>query len=176
MTDTAKEYGTALFMLACEEACEAEYAEALEKVSAVFEEERDYGEMLACPAIPMEERLSAIEAAFADAIPEKVLHFILLLCEKGRISCFGEAAAEYKALLDASRHIANVKVTSALSLTDEEKARLESKLETVYKGKINARYFIDRELLGGITVEVDGEIIDGSLRHRLREIKEVINT
>ena len=42
--------------------------------------------------------------------------------------------------------------------------------------EIARRYFIDRELLGGITVEVDGEIIDGSLRHRLREIKEVINT
>lgn len=176
MTDAAKEYGTALFMLACEEKAEAEYAAALKKVSLLFEEEEDYLQMLSCPAIPMEQRLNTIEAAFAQAVPENLLFYLLLLCEKGRIDCFAESVKEFNALLDASRHIANARITSALPLTDEEKQRLEAKLEAVYKGRINARYFIDRELLGGITVEVDGEIMDGSLRHRLREIKEVINT
>lgn len=176
MTETAKEYGTALFMLACEEKAEAEYSEALERVVALFEEESEYPEMLSCPGIPLEQRLSAIEAALAGSVPEMILFYLQLLCEKGRIACLVESVKEFKALLDASRQIANAKITSALPLTDEEKARLEAKLEAVYKGRINARYFIDRELLGGITVEVDGEIMDGSLRHRLREIKEVINT
>jgi F0F1-type ATP synthase delta subunit len=31
-------------------------------------------------------------------------------------------------------------------------------------------------MLGGLIVELDGKILDGSLRQRLREVKEVMNT
>ena len=33
---------------------------------------------------------------------------------------------------------------------------------------------VDDTLLGGITVELDGKVLDGSLRHRLHEVKEVM--
>ena len=33
----------------------------------------------------------------------------------------------------------------------------------------------DSTLLGGIVVEMDGKILDGSIRRRLQEVKEVMN-
>ncbi|MGM9646957.1 MAG: ATP synthase F1 subunit delta [Eubacteriales bacterium] len=176
MTEIGKEYGTALFMLACEERAIAEYADALDKIKSAFSENPEYVEFLTSPSIPLSERLAAIRQVFGEALPEQVLSFLQLMCEKGRMNCFSQAAEEYEALLSASEHVSNAKITSAVELTAVEKQKLTAKLEAVCKGKIKAEYFIDKNLLGGLIVEMDGKIMDGSLRHRLREVKEVMKT
>ena len=78
--------------------------------------------------------------------------------------------------MNASEHISNAKVTSAVQLTDEEKQKLKNKLESVYRGEVNIEYFIDETLIGGLIVDVDGKIMDGSLRSRLHDVKGVMNT
>ena len=176
MTEISKEYGTALFMLACEERQQRSYADALEKIRTAFVDHPQYAEMLSSPSIPLQVRLNAIEAAFSETAPEHVLSYLKLLCEKGRISCFLESVEEYRALLNASEHISNAKITSAVALTDAEKQKLIRKLESMNRGRVRAEYFVDETLLGGLIVEVDGKIMDGSLRHRLYDVKEVMNT
>ena len=37
------------------------------------------------------------------------------------------------------------------------------------------QFQVNPELIGGIRVEVDGRVIDGSIRNKLDEIKEVMN-
>lgn len=176
MTEIGKEYGTALFMLACEENEKKSYAEALGNIKNTFLDYPQYTELLSSPSIPVKERLCVIDEAFSGRVPEYVLSYLKLLCEKGRIPYFMESVDEYKALLDASEHISNAKITSAVELTEEEKQKLINKLELMEKGKVHAEYFVDTALLGGLIVEVDGKIMDGSLRHRLHEVKEVMNT
>ncbi len=176
MNDIGKEYGAALFMLASEENAKDEYADALESLKKSFEDSPDYVSFLASPGISLGERLAAIEAAFAEYIPTNVLSFVQLMCEKGRIENFFEAAEEFKALLDASKHISNAKITSAVELTDDEKSKLYEKLKAMSGGEIQAEYFVDSSLMGGLIVELDDKIMDGSLRNRLREVKDVINS
>lgn len=174
MAEISKEYGQALFMLACEDGRQKEYGQVLDQVKAVFADQPDYAQLLVSPAIPMTERLRAVEVAFADWMPEHVLSYLKLLCEKGRIGCFVESVEVYQGLLDASEHIANANITSAVELTEEEKRKLQRALERRCKGQVRAEYFVDKELLGGLVVELDGNILDGSLRQRLSEVKEVI--
>jgi len=176
MTELSKEYGTAIFMLACESGQQKNYGKALESVCDIFAQNPDYLNLLSSPAVPLKERLNLIETAFAGTLPDHVLSYLLLLCEKGRLSCFTESADEYKALLNASEHVYSAEITSAVALTDNEKEKLTDKLQTVYNGKITAEYFIDAELIGGVIVKIDGKIMDGSLRRRLHDIKEVVNT
>ena len=176
MTKVGKEYGTALFMLACEEGTKSEYADALQKVKTVFTENPDYMSFLTSPSVSLGERISAIQSAFGGVIPENVVSFLQLLCEKGRMSSFFQSADEFRALLDASEHVSTAVITSAIELTDAEKEKLVSKLEGICKAKVEAEYRIDENLLGGLIVEIDGNVMDGSLKHRLREVKEVMNT
>lgn len=176
MTEIGKEYGAALFMLACEEHARETYGESLKLIKGIFKEEPDYAELLSSPGISLQERLHVIDVAFSDKVPEHILSFIKLLSEKGRISCLMDAIEEYEALLDASRHVYNARVTSAVALTEDEKRSLVGKLEKMSKGTVLAEYFVDEALLGGLIVEMDGKIMDGSLRHRLVEMKEVMNS
>lgn len=175
MTNLAREYAEALFMLACEGGQEKAYAEALKTVRNTFCENPEYPIFLVSPAIPQRERLSAIETAFADRVPEDVLSYLLLLCEKGRIVHFMQSVDEYEKLLLASERILDAKVTSAAVLTDEEKKRLKEKLEARYRGAVNIEYETDEALLGGLIVEIDGKTLDGSVRDRLQRVKEVIS-
>ncbi len=176
MNDIGKEYGAALFMLACEENVKDEYSNFLENIVEVFRDNSEYLSFLASPGIPLGERLAALEAAFAELVPVNVLSFVQLMCEKGRIENFYEAVEEYNALLNASKHISCAKVTSAVELSDDERNKLHSKLVEMSGGEVTIEYSIDSSLLGGLIVEIDGKIMDGSLRSRLREIKDVINS
>lgn len=162
-------------MLACEADQKQSYGEALKVMEDTFAEYPQYMELLSSPGIPLGERLGIIEATFANVVPEHVLSYLQLLCEKGRMICFTESVKEYNALWDASQRISNVKITSAVDLTEAEKQKLINKLETMQQSKVQAEYFVDASLLGGLIIEVDGKIIDGSLRHRLQDIKEVMN-
>jgi F-type H+-transporting ATPase subunit delta len=175
MTDLAKEYGTALFALAMEENAAKEYAAALDLVREALEQEPEYLTFLISPSIPVRERIAAIETAFAQQVPEQVLSYLSLLCEKGRMACFWDSVEAYRALLDASQRVSKAKVTSAAELTLEEKEKLKCKLEAMCQGSVEPEYFLDEALLGGLIVEIDGKILDGSLRHRLQEVKEVMN-
>lgn len=176
MNELGKEYAAALFMLALEEGKQTDFYDGLEIIRSAFEKEAEYTEFLSCPGIPLDERLSAVELAFGESVPEKVLSFLQLLCEKGRVACFFDAVKEYKRLLDTSERLSDVKVTSAVELTEAEKLRLKDKLESTYDCKVNIEYFIDESLLGGLVVDMDGKIMDSSLRRRLRDVKEVIIT
>ena len=175
MTDISREYGTALFMLACEENAKKEYGEALSLISEVFAGQPEYALMLASPSISLKDRLSAITEAFGGRVPENVLSYVQLMCEKGRINYFAESAEVYKELLDASerRYVANI--TSATELTAEEKEKLISKLSDRYGGSVVGEYTVDPALIGGVIVEIDGKIMDGSVRSRLQGIKEVMS-
>ena len=176
MTDISREYGTALFALACEGQSQEEYALSLETVERAFEQNPDYAEFLSSPSVPLSERLASLDACFGDRLPEHILSMLKLLCEKRRLFCLGEAVREYMALLDASKHVSSARITSAVPLTDDEKRRLIQKLESVCHGKVNAEYFVDGAVLGGLVVEIDGKVMDGTLRQRLRNVKEVMNT
>ncbi len=175
MTQMNKEYGTALFMLAKELGKESEYAVALECVEEVFASNPEYIDFLASPGIAMGERLDALSRAFGDAIPCDVLSFVKLLCERGRIRSVKGCIEEYKKLLDAQNNVSVAYVKSAVELTDEEKARLKDKLEIQSGHSVIMECTVDESLMGGIVVEIDGRIIDGSLKSRLYEVKDVIS-
>lgn len=174
MTVMSKEYAGALFAIAREEASVREYSEALDEISALFEENSEYMELLVCPAIPLSERKQALKEAFSGRVPEYILYFLLLLWEKGRLRLFGECVKEYRRLAEASENAAAAKVTSAVELTQSEKDRIVRRLEKLSGKSVVIEYITDPEIMGGVIIETEGRVIDGSLRRHLQQAKEVI--
>ncbi|MFF8954259.1 F0F1 ATP synthase subunit delta [Streptomyces sp. NPDC014894] len=60
-------------------------------------------------------------------------------------------------------------VTSAVPLTDRQKQRLGAVLATVYGRQMHLNLDVDPEVLGGISVRVGDELIDGTIAERLEE-------
>ena len=174
MAQTVREYAEAIFMIVMEEGKQNEYGKALDRMLEIFAENPEYVDLLASPAIPTGERIECIAEAFEGFVPEHVLSFVQLLCENGRITSFDECVKEYKKLLDASNKVTVAKIISFVELSDSQKSRLTEKLEKISGNRVQAEYFTDPSVLGGLIIEMDGKIIDGSLSHRLQEVKDVM--
>ncbi len=174
MKETSKSYAEALFSLALEHQCVAEYAKKLEEIDQILQENPDYAEYLSTPALPLSERLLAIEEAFGTSMPEHVVSFLKLMCENGHMSAIRSAIKEFFRLELAISNTVTVTVYSGITLSKEQKEKLEQKLEAKYRKHIHAVYREDSSLVGGIKIVMEDSIMDGSIKKRLESIKEVI--
>ena len=88
---------------------------------------------------------------------------------------FGEIAEEYARLLSEHERVSDAVVTSAYPLDDAECEKLRAKLRSMLGHEVNITNVTDKSVIGGLVIEVDGKLIDGSIRGRLAGIKEVIS-
>ena len=175
MNEVYTEYAQALFSLGTEQGKERLYSEELAVIGTAFKENPEYKELLCSPAIGNDEKLKCIDEAFKGKVSLDVLNFLKLLTQKKRISKIESCIEEYSKLLNDYERTTVAKVKSAVSLSEEEKQRLTEKISRLTGKKVRLELSIDEELIGGIVIEVDGKILDGSIKQKLRDIKEVMD-
>ncbi|MBQ7088894.1 MAG: ATP synthase F1 subunit delta [Clostridia bacterium] len=173
-TETCHEYAEALYALAAEKNQEKAYLEALETAVCLLTDNPAYMELLACPAIPRDERDALLEQSFGQILPTQVVTFIQLLCAHRRIRSLKDCLEEYRLMYQTAAAMSTAQVISAVPLTEQEKERLAAALSARFGRTITLECTVDESLLGGLTVRVDGKVLDGSLRHRLHTVKEVM--
>ncbi|MBR6029620.1 MAG: ATP synthase F1 subunit delta [Clostridia bacterium] len=176
MTEATKEYAVALYALARETGQADAWGEGLRRIEAALKADPDWAQLLSCPAVPLREREALIEEAFSASLPGELIALVKLLCERGRMGQFHAVEAEYLHMLDSMNQISEAKVVSAAPLGEEEQTRLKAVLEKRSGHRVVLNCSVDESLLGGMIVEMDGHMADGSLRSRLREVKEVISS
>ena len=161
-------------MLGAETGTQSEIYESLGLVKSLFLNESEYILLLCSPSISLDEKLKALDMAFDGRINESVASFLKLLTSNSRAELFYDCFDDYERLYNESKRLMLVKVTSATELTDDEKERIKKTLEKKYGLDIELSCFVDKEILGGIIIEADDTVIDGSLRKKLRDVKDVI--
>ena len=97
------------------------------------------------------------------------------MISRGQIASLNGMARNYEELARGYRGESVALVTSAVELTEAQAVALRAKLEKKLERKVTLQFQVNPELIGGIRVEVDGRVIDGSIRNKLDEIKEVMN-
>lgn len=175
MTTTSREYAEALFELAAQAGVTEETSEGLETVVSALLQTPEYRALLASPAIGKEERLAALDEAFRGKIPDVLLAILRMMVSRGHVSALNGMARDYDELARGYRGESIAVVTSAVPLKEAETVALRAKLEKKLGRKIILRCAVNPALIGGVRVEVDGRVIDGSIRNKLDEIKEVMN-
>ncbi len=173
MAQVINEYAEALFDLSEEAGIKKEISAALDMVLSVVDENPEYLDFLSSPNIPKAERVAAIEQAFSGE-HEYVVSFLSILCEKSRVREIRECISEFKQLCDAADKISVAQVTSAVKLSENQKAALTGKLRKLCGNRVVLDCRTDKSLMGGMVVSIDGKVIDGSIKHQLNRLKEVM--
>ena len=176
MTTTSREYAEALFELAVQANQTKETSDGLETVVSALLQTPEYQALLASPAIGKEERLNALDTAFRGKIPDILLAILRMMVSRGQIAALNGMARDYEEMARGYRGESMAIVTSAVPLKEAETVALRAKLEKKLARKITLQCVTDPDLIGGIRVEVDGRVIDGTIRNKLDEIKEVMNS
>ena len=175
MKTAASLYGSSLYDLAKEENLGEPIMQQLEQIERIFKENPAYISLLLEPAIPQADRLKLIDEAFGEDAEPYVMNFLKLTCENGVLRNFSECVGAYRARYDADYGIARGIVVSAIPLTEEQKAALTKKLQAESGKTVILTEKVDPGVLGGLRVEFDGRMLDGTVGGHLSELRTRVN-
>ena len=162
----AREYGKALFEITEELRKSDAVLADVEIARRLFVDNPEYARLLDTPAIPKEERVELISKSMAS-LDGHLTNLIKILSERRSCYLFPKVAEEYSAFYDDSRGIVRAEVISAVALTEEQKARLVSRLRDKLGKTVKLTCSVDPSLLGGMKLRYSGIQLYGSVRTRL---------
>ena len=175
MTTTSKEYAEALFELAAGEQVLEETSDGLVTVISALKQTPEYRQLLSSAAVGKAARIEALEEAFRGKIPNVLLGVLRMMVSRGHMSALDGMAREYEELSREYRGESVALVTSAVPLKEAEAVAIRAELEKRFARRVILRCELDPNLIGGVRVEVEGRVIDGSIRNKLEQIKDVMN-
>ena len=176
MTQTSKEYAEALFELALQDGNTEAVSDALDEIREVMANQPEFMDLLKSPAVPREVRTHALDECFGDRMPPTALALLRMMCVKGHMGQLEKMIAEFGQLNREHQGVAMARVISAVALSEKERDQLKQGLEAKFGKKVELQCSQDRSLLGGLRVEIEGRVIDGSIRNKLQQIKEVMDS
>ena len=96
------------------------------------------------------------------------------MIDQGRQRRLPNIIETFFTLAQESREKVTAEVITSVPLTEDLIQRLEKELSNASKKQVFLKPMIDESILGGVIVKVENKIIDGSVKHRLEEIKQEI--
>jgi F-type H+-transporting ATPase subunit delta len=163
-----RRYAEAAFQLATRDDSIETWRRELELAAA--QTDGQLMDVLANPALPLDERLDAANRVLAD-LSQSVRNLVFLLVRRRRIEQLPRVVAEFIRLDERRQGITHATATSAAPLTDIERKALTARLEQMTGGRIALETDVDTGLLGGLVVRVGDRLIDGSVRGRLERLR-----
>ncbi len=132
-------------------------------------------ETLSSPFLPSTRKIQiAKEIISRDSYAEKISRFILLLVENSRLVLLADILDILPVLWNEKKGILSIEVFSAVSLSKNQKARLQEKLELLEKNPVSLNYKIDPDLIGGLSIRKGNIVYDVSIKGNLENLKERI--
>ena len=174
MTETAKMYGGSLYDLAAEEGLETRILGELDEVQKLLKQNPDYLRLLSTPSIPKKERCGLLDEALRDQVHLYVLNFLKILCEKGTLRELSGCARAYRIRYNQAHGILEATAISAVPLTEQQRAALHAKLESLTGKTIDLKTKVDAKVLGGIRLDIEGTELDGTVQNRLAALRRDI--
>ena len=148
------------------------YFEEAKQLLEVWRKEPGFSRLLLAPHLLTEEKKGFLERFLKGKAEPVWLGFFGLLIDKGRIGFFPQIAENFILLAEEARGIMRARVQTAVRLSPKEVESLKTKLEKKTNRQILLLPEVKPELLGGMVVILKDQIIDGSVRQRLNELRE----
>lgn len=127
---------------------------------------------LTSPGVPREAKHGVIEKIAARIGAGKIIrNFLFVIADHQRTPILAEIVASFQEVIRQRQGIAEAEISSAVELSAAQKKRFAQTLERLTGKKIEAKYSLDPELLGGAVVRVGDTIYDGSVRSSLNEMR-----
>lgn len=166
----ARRYARAIFAVAEEQQSLEQTAAELQLLGAVA----DDAEIAAALANPL--LSAAARRGLATTIADNLKlsptsrNFVSLLADHRRLDQLAGIARAFTRILDARQGRVRATITSATPLSDAQRQALVSAFEQKLGRTVLADTQIDPGLLGGVVVDIEGTVYDGSVRTQLRAL------
>jgi F-type H+-transporting ATPase subunit delta len=167
----ARRYAKALFELAQQEGDVESHGRELAQLVKAFEEPQLQRFAEESTLDRGTRRAVAARLAAALGASQLLANFLGVLAENNRLRYLAAVAVEYQRREDRALNRVRARVSSARPLPSESRQRIDEVFASKTGKQIIAAATVDPELLGGVVVELQGRVFDGSLRTRLERLK-----
>ena len=173
-TKIAQPYAEAFLELATKNSLETTIND-LNCLSTSLANSSDLKKLLSNPLVNSESKKSIIKSIFTDKIDNTTLKFLLVLCDRGRISYLSSIVEKSIELAYKAASIEIVKVTSSTPFSPSQQEALTSKLKKMTGAEqIKLEIHTNPDLIGGFIVQVGSKIIDTSIQGQLRDLSSYL--
>ena len=162
----ARPYAEAAFGIADAGGALAKWAQALD-VMAGIAAHPEMREAIGNPRLTDEQIYGLFAALCGDALTAEMQNFVRVLIENGRLTLAPEIRELFLALKNEREGVVDAVVESAFPLDAAQAAALTADLERRFKRKVKAQVMVNKELIGGVRVQVGDEVLDSSVRGQL---------
>ncbi len=172
-----KGYAEALFLVAKAEEKLDQVEEELTHLLTSLESNAELKEFLSDPQISSDGKKRALSKIFGEKVSPIILHWVNLVIDQGRQRRLPLMIETFFSLAQEAREKVTAEVITSVPLSEDLLLRLEKELSKATKKKVFLKPWVDESILGGVIVKLENKVFDGSIRHRLEEIKrEMVKT
>ena len=173
MKSASLQYANALADIALAQGASVPVVEQFAEFNTAYLASAELRNVLASPAVPKEEKRKVAEKIATRLGASKIVcNFLFVVIDHRRTQLLPEIFEQLQNVLRERQGVAEAQVFSAVALNNRQKTVMTQTLEKATGKKIEARFLLDAELLGGALVRVGDTIYDGSLRNRLNGLRE----
>ena len=174
MPDRVDAYAQALLEIAQAEERLDEVSDELFSFARVVEGNDDLRMALANPGLPADRRAAIVD----ELLEHRSLHLTRAMASMivgaGRGHDLPAIATRFVELAARTREHELAEVRSAVPLDDAQVERLAHVLSRATGKQIEVKVVVDPAVMGGLVATVGDTVIDGTVRHRLEQLKETL--
>jgi len=169
-TRAAIRYAKAILDLAKDQKSAAVVNTDMKAIDNAVSTSKDLSDMLQSPVVRTATKKSALLAVFAN-LNKLSVNLIDTLIENKRINILGDVAQKYNQLFDQSQGTQVAKVTTAIPLNDQLKAKVLAKVKELTGKDAEIENIIDESILGGFILRVGDIQYNASIANKLSKLK-----
>jgi F-type H+-transporting ATPase subunit delta len=135
---------------------------------------RDLKLLLKSPIVHTSTKRKIFQKLFADKFDVLSNAFLDIILRKGREAYLAEIADAFLEQYRTIKQISNVKLTTAVPLTEDRIEEIKQKVRNsgVTFPNIDIKTEVDPEILGGFIIEFGDRLYDASVAHQLEEMRK----
>jgi F-type H+-transporting ATPase subunit delta len=171
-----RRYASALLTLATQAGNVDKVSRDLRDLAGTWAESKELRSVFENPSVTMQARRQVIlEIAKQSGIEPVVRDTLLVLSDRHRMAQLPEIIDSFDALAEARSGRVRAEVTTASELPEAYFTELKNILERVTGKSVVVTKRVDASLLGGVVTRIGDQVFDGSLSHRLSELKHELS-
>jgi F-type H+-transporting ATPase subunit delta len=144
------------------------------RFARTFEASDELRKALTDRQLPVERRIAVVEELMGGKALDTSLALVSMLVGAGRAAELPAIIDRYVELAAAERQHEVAEVRSAIPLDDSQRERLAAALGRATGKDVEVKVIVDPTVLGGLEARIGDLVIDGTVRHRLEQLKESV--
>ena len=167
-----KRYARALYDLGDEQKLGPKFGTDLSAVAEAWTSSDELQSVFANPQFGAESKRAVI-GGLADRlrVHAMVKNTLMMLADRGRLAHLPEIAEAYARIAERRSGRVRAEIVTAHKLPEAYYAQLEKTLKEATGKDVVLQRREDPSLIGGVVTTVEGRVFDGSIKHRLEQLR-----